>query len=154
MKKVLGSLIVAAALVVGANASDKRSFGEIYTECGLGGIIGNAAGGDSTGNVLAVVTNITWDLGTTAISSNITSDSTCANTKVKTAALINEGYDKLEEEIALGSGEYIDALKKVSGDKLDTQNLREEFAYFAASSDYEKLSHYKKAEKLFDMVVK
>ena len=154
MKKLLGSAALAITLLsTGLQAGD-RSFAEIYVECGLGGIIGKAAGGGEAGDILAIVTNITWDLGTTAISSDITSDDTCVNTEGLSAALINEGYDKLEEEIALGNGAYLDALKKVSHNQLDTTALRNEFAAMTATPEYENLSHYEKAEKLYNIVVK
>jgi len=150
MKKIIGSVALIAATLFTSAQADNRSFADIYTECGLGGIIGNAAGGGQTGDILAIVTNVTWDLGTTAFSSDITSDNTCANTKAKTAALINEGYNKLEEEIAMGSGKYYDALQKLSANK----DIRGEFVGMVSTKGYDKLSHFQKAEKLFDITTK
>jgi len=151
MKKIIGSFLVAGALLV-TNAQ-ARDFGDIYIECGLGGIIGNAIEG-STGDVIAIITNVTWDLGTTAISSNITSDSTCVNTRAKTAALIHQGYDKLEEEIAQGHGKYLDALAQISQkDKATfTKELRKKFAEVASSDKYESMSRFEKSEALFNIV--
>jgi len=152
MKRILGSLIVATLLVATTAQAKDRDFGEIYIECGLGGMIGSGVKGQ-TGDILAIITNVTWDLGTTAFSSDITSDSTCANSKALTASLINEGYNTLEEEIAVGKGEYLDALQKVSP-KVDIEILREEFLSLATTEEYSRLSHFEKSEKLFNIVTK
>ena len=99
LKTTLPILVIVLALPLSGMA---REFGEIYTDCGLGGLIGSAIGSkeDTLANVAAVVTNITFDLGTTAISSNTTSPETCARGKEQTAAFIYESYESLETDIA------------------------------------------------------
>jgi len=39
------------------------------------------------------VTNVTWDLGTTAISSDISSQDSCQGGKVKVRVFINNSYE-------------------------------------------------------------
>jgi hypothetical protein len=153
MKKLLGSALVAVALLAtSASAKDGRSFGQIYEECGLGGIIGDAAGGGQAGGILAIVTNVTWDLGTTAVSSEVTSPNSCSNKGALTATIINEGYNKLEEEIALGDGAYLQALQKVNEGSLDTVALRDQLSTLANSEEYATLSRMEKSEKLYNIV--
>ena len=87
-----------------------RDIGRIYTECGLGGAIA------PTSDVVAAITNVTFDLGTTAISSNLSSPETCNGGKeVKTAALIINNTAAIEKEAAAGQGDTLAALEAVSG---------------------------------------
>ena len=72
---VLGSALLTAPV-------QARDFADIYTECGLGAMIAPNNG------TVAAVTNVTWDLGTTAVSSNVSSEDSCSGGKKKTAAYI------------------------------------------------------------------
>ena len=156
LKIFLPILVVALALPqVGA----AREFGEIYTDCGIGGLIGSAIGpeDDTVARVAAVVTNITWDLGTTAISSNMTSPDSCARGKAKTAAFIYESYESLENDLASGHGTYLDALAALAGHDGQAQQrfiaaLRSGFAKLVAAPDYNAQSRYTQAEALYNLV--
>ena len=158
MKKLLVSSIAALAVVTTLQAKD-ADFGEIYTECGLGGIIGSTSKDEKIGNILAVITNITWDLGTTASTSYFSSDNTCYNKRATVAAFINQSYEKLEKDIALGDGKYLDALASLSIKGTDlskdqyVHTLRSKFSQVLSSADYEKLSRYQKVEKLYDIAL-
>jgi len=83
-KSKLGLFAVAAAAFCFAQSASAREFADIYTECGLGAMIApnNAA--------VAAVTNVTWDLGTTAISSNASSADSCKGGKTKTRGVAEE----------------------------------------------------------------
>lgn len=111
-KTILSTVVVMSAVLsvpVHAQQGD-RDIGRIYTECGLGGAIA------PTSDVVAAITNITFDLGTTAISSNLSSPETCNGGKeVKTAALIINNTAAIEKEAAAGQGETLAALEAVSG---------------------------------------
>lgn len=153
MKK-LGLAIATASIlaVTGAQAND-RTFGEIYVECGLGGMIGSTVQDKSTSQILAIVTNVTWDLGTTAISSNITSPGTCQNTQVKTAALIFETYPQLEADLAKGEGPHLTALLNVAGCDAKShaqvvQGLRADLAASASAETYATQTRFEQAEVL------
>ncbi|HEX4974415.1 MAG TPA: DUF3015 family protein [Pseudomonadales bacterium] len=112
--------LFAALSTMNANAQG-RDIGRIYTECGLGGAIA------PTSDVVAAITNITFDLGTTAISSNMSSPETCNGGKeVKAAALIINNTVALEKEAAAGEGETLAALEAVSG--CSTANVRRDLA--------------------------
>ena len=67
--------------------SQAREFADIYTECGLGAMIA------PRNEAVAAVTNVTWDLGTTAISSDISSQDSCQGGKVKVRVFINNSYE-------------------------------------------------------------
>ena len=136
-----------------------REFGEIYTDCGIGGLIGSAIGSkeDTIANVAAVVTNITFDLGTTAISSNTTSPDTCARGKEKTAAFIYESYESLETDLASGHGVYLDGLVTLSGFEGETRErfvaaVRSGFARLVAAPEYPEQDRFNKSEALYNLV--
>ncbi len=145
----LRNLFLIGCLGLGLSASaNDRSFGEIYTQCGLGGLIASDA------PVIAVITNITWDLGTTAISSNVSSDGTCAKKSAKVASFINTSYDKLEKELAQGEGEYLDSLVSMTKPADTTKeayvaSIRADFSKVVASN----ASAYDKKEALYNIVM-
>lgn len=103
MKKsfILGAVIGSLALVQTAQA---REFADIYTECGLGAIIAPNNG------AVAAITNVTWDLGTTAISSDISSPDSCNGGSVEVASFILNSQDQIELDLAKGEGQYLQAL--------------------------------------------
>ena len=156
LKTILPFLVIMLAI---PQLGVARDFGEIYTDCGLGGLIGSAIGSeeDSIANVAAVVTNITFDLGTTAISSNTTSPDTCARGKEKTAAFIYESYESLETDLASGHGVYLDALVALSGYEGQVRErfvaaLRSGFATLVAMPEYPEQNRFTKSEALYNLV--
>lgn len=146
------SLAAVTALVLSMSQdSQAREFADIYTECGLGAMIApkNAA--------VAAVTNVTWDLGTTAISSNISSQDTCQGGKAKMAAFINNSYENIEKDLASGNGKYLDTLVSLSNNTSESKevfisNLRNDFSSLVASSDYSTLTTYQKSQKLYNII--
>lgn len=155
--KIILSLVVALTLGTNVQASDK-SFGEIYTDCGIGGLLTAPIPEGGAQKFLAVVSNIVWDLGTTAISSNISSVGTCASgKKEKVAAFINTSYEELEKDLAKGEGVYLDTLvSMVKPENVDNisykAKLRKDFSMIVASADYEKMNQYQKTESLYNIV--
>lgn len=144
MTKIKLSLAALAVSVVLAPQAQAREFADIYTECGLGAMIAprNAA--------VAAVTNVTWDLGTTAVSTNISSPESCNGGEAKTAAFIGKSYDDLELEIASGEGKYVDTLESMT--TKDMTDVRTEFSEFVGSDEYAKMDKTEKVEKLFNIV--
>lgn len=145
------SLTAATLLVMTAQVSQAREFADIYTECGLGAMIA------PKNEAVAAVTNVTWDLGTTAISSNISSEDTCTGGKAKVAAFINDSYENIEKDLAKGEGKYLDKLVDLSKDsQISNKNfvskLRTELSVSMASNDYSKLSKFEKSEKLYNSI--
>ncbi|MDQ8181270.1 DUF3015 family protein [Pelagicoccus sp. SDUM812005] len=142
------SLLSVAAL---ASTASARSFEEIYTDCGLGGMIA------PNNDVLAVITNTTWDLGTTAISSNISSKDACMGGQETSAAFILRSYDEIAAAIARGEGEHLDTLLSLAGyaeeDRSEAASfLREDFAKVVAAADYAEKPFLEKAEALYGIL--
>ena len=82
------TLAFAASLLL-AQAAGAREFADIYTDCGLGALIAPRT------PAVAAVTNVTFDLGTTAIISNVSSPETCQGGKALAAAFINAGVQNM-----------------------------------------------------------
>jgi hypothetical protein len=146
------TLVFAASLVL-AQAATAREFADIYTDCGLGAVIAPRT------PAVAAVTNVTFDLGTTAIISNISSPDTCQGGQALAAAFINNAYEPLEADLARGQGEYLDSLAALAGVSEDGKvsfaaGLRQDFAASVAATDYAHQSRFQKAENLYNLVFK
>ena|SRR2546423_5729497 len=145
--QVKKAIFLAAALMAVAGQASAREFADIYTDCGLGAMIAPNNG------AVAAVTNVTWDLGTTAISSNASSADSCKGGKPKTAAFIFQQYAQLEQDLAQGEGKHLTALMTIAGcEPQAAQTLRTSFASSVASPAYSTQSHYERAEALFNQV--
>lgn len=158
IQKTLFAATAAALLVPSAATAKDVDFGKIYTECGLGGMIGHYIDDKDTSYILAITTNVVWDLGTTASTSYSTSDNTCMNKKAKVAAFINQSYETLEKEIAQGEGKYLDTLAVLSVEDETskvayTEKLRGAFSQIVADEAYPTMSRYEKVEKLYNIAI-
>jgi hypothetical protein len=132
MKKSIALMLAAASIGAGSTAfANERDFGAILSECGIGAMIA------PSNETVAVITNVTFDLGTTAVSSNASSAGNCVGGKKKVAQLIQNAYPQLTADIAKGQGQNLDALSvaaqcgPTAGDKFKTQ-VRLQFGQSAA----------------------
>lgn len=152
MKKIINALsVVVLSVLAFSQPSMAREFVDIYTQCGLGAMIAPTNGG------VAAITNVTWDSGTTAISSNISSPDTCKGGKAKTAAFIHESYGHIEKNLASGNGSHLDALLTLSGCRTEarpaiTAALRNDFSKVVAKTGYSRQSRYEQASGLYDLL--
>ncbi len=150
-KKIKIITITFAASLAFTQTTTAREFAEIYTDCGLGAMIAPRT------PAVAAVTNVTFDLGTTAILSNISTPDTCMGGQVRIAAFINNAYESLETDLARGRGEYLDALTVLAGVKGHKktsfiQTLRGNFAASVAEPDYTRQTRFQKAENLYNLL--
>ena len=114
MKKAILSSLVASALsltTMGTVAAEETNNKKLnpWADCGIGAMIFTSNGG------AAAISNIIWDLGTTAVSSNISSQESCESERAKTAMFIKATKPALEQEIAIGEGEYVTAMLETRG---------------------------------------
>jgi len=149
----VSALALLGAVACAQPAMAGREFADIYTECGLGALIA------PRNEAVAAVTNVTWDLGTTAISSNISSPATCAGGKAKTAAFIYDSYQSLETDLASGYGTHLDALMTLVGYESQAQQdltkaVRADFAKMVADPSYTEQSRFEQAQALYNLLYK
>lgn len=80
-----------------------------WTDCGIGALIFKEV------PVAAAVSNIIWDLGTTALISMAASPEQCKGINVASAVFINESIDQIEADIAKGEGRHAAAMLSLMG---------------------------------------
>ena len=149
---MLKKIILAAAIAVTpftlmSQAQAARSIEGVYTQCGIGGLIF----GDLS-KPLAVISNVIWDLGTTAALSDSLSPETCRSVQFKTAVFIQESMPSLEKDLASGRGEHLQALNSLMSCPVASKAIRRDYGVFAASKQYNSANMNQKAEQLFQIV--
>ena len=148
MKMLKAAFVAAAVSIVPVQSAVARDLGAIYTDCGLGGLIAQKT------PWLAVTTNIVWDLGTTATSSDLSTPESCKGGKPAAAALIYQAYPVLERELAQGRGEHLDALLAIAdcdeGARAQVVSaLRTDFGSLVNAAIYPQQSRLEQADGLY-----
>ena len=105
----------------------------------------------------AAISNIIWDLGTTAVTSASSSPDTCEGERVSTARFINETYPELVAETATGRGEHLTTVATLMGCAESShsaliQRVRTDVAGSMVEPGYADLSQTEKAEQYFHAV--
>lgn len=75
-----------------------------WTQCGIGAAI------FENHPIPAAISNVIWDLGTTAVSSKISSEDTCYGKGARAAIFINENFETVMEQTSIGEGEHLNAM--------------------------------------------
>ena len=156
MRRLFGVLLMVGAAVaitssVWAEEGKTKDLQGIYEECGLGGLL------FPRWPIGASVSNFTWDFGTTASTSGLTTPNACAGGKAKLAAYIYKSYDSIEKDLAKGDGKYLDMLatlsEKTSAQKdAFIQAVRVQFRESVAKGNYSSLSRLEKAKMVYSIV--
>lgn len=111
-KKSLLALTAGAALSLSGQTMANDTVDEIsnaWTQCGIGGMLFKEL------PVAAAISNIIWDLGTTAVISMAASPDTCKGVRVAAAVFINESIDSIEADLAKGEGKHMTAMLNLMG---------------------------------------
>lgn len=151
MWKALAAAVLLVAVPFSGFAQDKKKELNPWVDCGLGAMIF-----DETAWA-AVTSNIIWDLGTTAVISNVSSQNTCESKKAKTALYIGVNYANLTEETAKGDGMHLRAMLDVMGCETASHgaiigSVRSEFAQYLRSPGYVEKTSAAKAEDFYNIV--
>lgn len=143
-------LAAASAVLVSTigTASADRDFAEIYKECGLGALL------FPDDPIIAVVTNVTWDLGTTAVISELSTPESCKGNSAMMASLVIDAHPQLEQDLSVGEGDYLASMVQLMGcegsEAQATAALRRNFAETAALGTYFETDALGKAEALYN----
>jgi len=122
-----------------------------FSDCGIGAAI-------FENNVAAAISNVIWDVGTTAVTSATASPETCNGKEVEAAAFIFESYEDLVVESSHGEGEHLDALLTILAVTDDSKanvvsELRVELANLISASNYSEQSAVQRAESLYNVLI-
>jgi len=149
LKKTLALVAVSAALTIAApaQARSQLSLEHIYTQCGIGGLVFGRIN-----NVLAIISNVTWDLGTTAVVSGTLSPNACGGVIVARAVFIKENFPSIEQDLASGRGEHLAALNGLMACSAASSHLRQDYANYTLSSTYKEANASANSEALFRIV--
>lgn len=112
--------IVAAAMALTMSVSTQtmandevakaaKTVSNAWTECGIGAMIFKEI------PVGAAISNVIWDLGTTAVISMVASPETCQGVRVAAAVFMNESIDAIEADTAKGNGAHLTAMLSLMG---------------------------------------
>ena len=156
LKKIVFASVVAAMIPFGAANADLgskfkkvetgRTIEQIYKQCGIGGaLFGNSS------PILAIISNVTWDWGTTAATSNSMSPETCQGGNVKAAVLIKEAFPSVEKDLASGQGAHLSALQSVANCD-SAASVRAQYGKYAQTSAYRTATQDQNAEALYSIV--
>ena len=150
--KLFKNLIVVTVVLFGmSTVSSARSL--VWRDCGIGAMIFPEI------DWAAVISNIIWDLGTTATSSHVSSPDTCKGKQYESALFIHESYDNLIEETAKGKGEHLHALLDVlectpRSQPAIIQSIRKELPGILNSEVYDELPAIRKSENYHILLLK
>jgi hypothetical protein len=142
MKKIIiTAAVLALSALAPAQAQEKKL--NAWQHCGIGAMIFTDNG------VAAAISNIIWDLGTTAVTSASASEESCKGSRAVTARFVTETYNELENEIVSGEGAHLSAmLTLMQCDAIATPVIRAQMAESVVGSD---ASQVVKAEQLFNI---
>ena len=151
MKKIITSVAAIVALSLANThsfAQDSKANLNPWQDCGLGAMVFPDNG------VAAAISNVIWDLGTTAVTSASASEENCSATRVKTARFVTESLPNLEEDIVKGEGQHLTAMLNLMGCDVAQQSnvsttIRNDFSSVMSHASYLKMDVQQKAESLF-----
>ena len=131
-------------------AQDSKANLNPWQDCGLGAMVFPDNG------VAAAISNVIWDLGTTAVTSASASKDNCNATRVQTARFVTESLPNLEEDIVKGEGQHLTAMLNLMGCEVAQQNdvstaIRNDFSSVMSQTTYSKMNVQQKSESLFNV---
>ena len=104
MKKLTLCALIASTLLAGNAIAEEKPTINPWKHCGIGAMIFDDNG------AAAAISNVIWDLGTTAVSSKVSSEDSCDGKEVKTAQFIQDNYDQVIEETSQGAGIHLTSM--------------------------------------------
>ncbi|SEA69677.1 DUF3015 family protein [Alkalimonas amylolytica] len=109
MKKTFFAVALVTAAVSTAPTVQADSSINPWKHCGIGAMIFDDNG------AAAAISNIIWDLGTTAISSKISSEESCKGQRVAAAQFLQDTIAQVEEETVIGDGVHLTTVLNLMG---------------------------------------
>jgi hypothetical protein len=149
-----GVLAFSSAIALGTtsvSAQDTTTIENAFSQCGIGAAI------FTKNETAAIISNVIWDLGTTAFSSQTSSPESCAGSTTTAALFINETYPVLEEQFVKGSGSHVAALMEImqcdtSAQSAIVSSVQNELSVSFSDNAFLVASQTEKAKKMSAMV--
>jgi hypothetical protein len=147
MKTTIKAISITLALASFAVISSTQAKADVnpWQDCGIGSMIFPDNG------TASAISNVIWDLGTTAVTSATASEDSCSSSRVKTAQFIQETYQQLEEDLVKGDGEHLSAMTELMSCSVqETAAIRDSLATSLATNDFADATQSDKAQLLFN----
>ena len=138
--RLLGAVVVLSAAFSFNTQADVNP----WQDCGIGANIFPDNG------TASAISNIIWDLGTTAVTSASASVESCKGAGAQTAQFINDTYNELEEDIVKGNGAHLNAMMGMMACS-DTATIRSELGKELANDDFNSAETIVKAQTLYNI---
>lgn len=143
--------ITSAAILSTTPVSAETNVENAFAECGIGAALFPSY------ETAAIISNVIWDLGTTALSSQTSSPSSCAGAQTTAAIFIDQTYPVLEEQFVKGGGTHVSALMDIlqCGESVQQTVISDVQSGLSASfsdSSYASQSQLDKAKKMGAML--
>ncbi|MBD3647579.1 MAG: DUF3015 family protein [Pseudomonadales bacterium] len=151
----LSNVVFVLLMMIGSShalaAGEAGSGPNPYSDCGIGAALFKH-------DVAATISNVIWDLGTTAVISATASPETCSGKEATTARLIYEAYPNFEDETAKGEGEHLVAMLNVLACSQDAHDaiisgIRQDFGNVLLQEGYTTKSRLEKSEAYYHIVM-
>lgn len=148
-KLLITSLVLTASSFSVAQSDDDSSDSlNLFAQCGIGGML------FPTAPTAAIISNIIWDLGTTATTTAASSPDACAGEDIAMAEFVSETYAELTEETVRGAGDHLSAAINMAGcanqQQATISTLRASFAEQLSNQGYSEQNHQEKAQNYFN----
>jgi len=106
---VSSAVAISSAIILSTTpvAAEETSVENAFAQCGIGAALFPSY------ETAAIISNVIWDLGTTALSSQTSSPSSCAGAQTTAAIFIDKTYPVLEEQFVKGGGTHVSALMDI-----------------------------------------
>ncbi|MEX1196333.1 MAG: DUF3015 family protein [Pseudohongiellaceae bacterium] len=137
---LLTAMTLAAGLATTTSVQAQSQNINPWQHCGIGAAIFD------DNETAAALSNVIWDLGTTAVTSATMTPSTCAGEEVQVAEFIDQTYDVLAMETANGYGEHLSVALDLVGCSISENDqavteLRSGLSDVISSSGYTSMTH-------------
>lgn len=143
--------LLASTTTFGADDKAPGAGPNPFADCGIGAALFTET------KWAAVISNVIWDLGTTAVISATASPQTCSGKKVAAALFIHHTYDNLAEETASGQGEHLTTVLNIlecdsAHHAQAIQQIRSNMGRAVAAPNYNDQSHIDKASNYYSII--
>lgn len=151
LKGIALAMVLACAVIAPAQAAKQKKALNPWVDCGIG------AGLFPRTDWAAVSSNLIWDLGTTAVISDQSSQNTCNSRKAHMAMYIGATYANLADETVQGDGTHLRAMLEVAGCESEVHGsviaaLRTDFGQYLRTPGYAVKSSMQKAQDYYGLV--
>ncbi len=148
--KFLAVLAVAVSFVLPVSAQAEEQLNP-WVDCGIGAMI------FPNTPVGAVISNVIWDLGSTAVTSAGLSRNTCEGKRAKMAMFIGTTYANLEEETVQGEGRHVRAMLNLASCQPAAyadimRSVRADFTQSLQNAAYAQKATLVKAQDYYNLV--